>query len=131
MGDVKKSASFGQKHKKLLNLHVLSYLGVLKDRLSNRLFVQTLNNLAGLMEQFFNLGDLIIFPYKGILSQKKKKKSPQQKVVVVPQLPEGGGVSDFMVLYVSYNNHFLTSPLKCEKSAHCTLLAYSLGSFVF
>ena len=78
----------------LFDLCGLPYLGLVKDTLSCRLCVQTLNIFDGINGKNLNFGtDETMFPYCGILS----KKNPSTKVAIVPQLAMGGGVFDFGV----------------------------------
>ena len=50
-----------------------------------------------------NLEHMDYFYFSG---DSQQKNSPQQKLVAVPQLPEEGAVSDFVVL-TTQNYHFL------------------------
>ena len=72
---IPKSPKRVKTQKKLFNLYVLFYLGVVKDRLS----VQTPNCFRGKIEKKINFSiDQLFFPYQVILS----KNFPQQKVAV-------------------------------------------------
>ena len=105
--DPKASKTWKNSQKTFLFCVFYPYLGVVKDRLSNWLAVQTLNDFWRDNWKILNFRtDSLFFPYQGILI--KQKFSP--KNVVWPQLPTTIFTSPLILIQLSMGQlTFLTN----------------------